>query len=304
MVEGGCGRDDVRRFHLIPWVDSCMPAIFFTEIHPNEHRSGSSMVDESAVITHSPVIIHSFSSRCELEMDSTDETKRLVPTGAVDMPAPTGSYPSLEPFEAEAATFAHSGTTVTWSDPFYENNKDVIAAFDMDYDYVRRMFSARRNAFLAGAAFCLLLSVVLYKTVFWFSVLLWITVVPLLGQAVDLNKSLHLMLRRHVAIARRGVYVDDADQPHSLRLARRQVIALDTINGCQVDEVGWFLPSYQVKVKHVPPNERALQSLILEGLVDAQAFAEILMESVRQHQEQQQSVSGEPDNIGAINSLQ
>jgi hypothetical protein len=112
------------------------------------------------------------------------------------------------------------------------------------------------------------------------------------------------MLRRHVAIARRGVYVDDADQPHSLRLARRQVIALDTINGCQVDEVGWFLPSYQVEVKHVPPNERALQSLILEGLVDAQAFADVLMESVRQHQEQQQSVSGEPDNIGAIDSLQ
>jgi hypothetical protein len=139
-------------------------------------------------IIHPPVS-HSISSRCELEMDSTDETKRLVPTGAVDVPAPTSSYPSLEPFEAEAATFAHSGTTVTWSDPFYENNKDVIAAFDMDYDYVRRMFSARRNAFLAGAAFCLLLiSVVLYKTVFWFSVLLWITVRTTFGGSCGLEQ--------------------------------------------------------------------------------------------------------------------
>jgi hypothetical protein len=245
---------------------------------------------------HSPVT-HLLSSRCEIEMDSTDETKLLVPTGAVDVSASTGSYPSLEPFEAEAATFVNNGTTVTWSDPFYENNKDVIAAFDMDYDNVRRIFSARRNSFLAGAACCLLLSFVMYKTVFWFSILLWITVVPLLGEAVDLNKSLHLMLRRHVAITRHGIYVDDADRPHSLRLARRQVIALDTVSRCQVDEVGWFLPSYQVEVKHVVP-------LILEGLVDAQAFADVLMESVRQHQEQQQSVGGAPDNVGATDNLQ
>jgi hypothetical protein len=239
-------------------------------------------------------------------MDSTDKTKRLVPTGAVDASASTGSYLSLEPFEPEAATFANNGTTVTWSDPFYENNKDVIAAFDMDYDYVRRVFSARRNAFVAGAACCLLLSFVLYKTgFFWgFCVLLCLPIPGLLGDAVKSNKSLHLMLRRHVAITRRGIYVDDADRPLSLRLARRQVIALDGIKSCRVDEVGWFLPSYQVVVKHVSPNERLLQSFIPEGLVDAQAFADVLMESVRQHQEQQQSVGGAPDNVGATDNLQ
>jgi hypothetical protein len=92
--------------------------------------------------------------------------------------------------------------------------------------------------------------------------------------------------------------------PHSLRLARRQVIALNTIHSCQVDEVGRFFPSYRVEAKMVILPRIFQQSLVLEDLVNPQAFADALVETVCQDQEQQQSVSGAPeDNIVATDNL-
>jgi hypothetical protein len=92
------------------------------------------------------------------------------------------------------------------------------------------------------------------------------------------NTFIFQMLRRHVAITHRGIYLDDVDKPKSARIVRRQIIELDSIVGCHVVIAGGCCPTYQavVKVKvdhglHAMEKDRTLP-----GLIEAQLFADTL----------------------------
>jgi hypothetical protein len=95
-------------------------------------------------------------------------------------------------------------------------------------------------------------------------------------QVMYYNTFIFQMLRRHVAITNRGIYLDDVDKPKSVRVVvRRQIIELDSIVGCHVVIAGGCCPTYQavvkVKVDHglyAMEKDRAIP-----GLIEAHADA-------------------------------
>jgi hypothetical protein len=200
-------------------------------------------------------------------------------------------------------SLAEIARDVEWSDRFYENRKEVLLAFDIDYDKLERELAAdwrttcTRVYYSIGIVglFC-----------FWFLVIafgLWFMAIPTTPFLYGLlaacsnsvvrymssfkTKEMILLMHRHIAITKDGVCVDDSDEPESLNLVRRQVIKFDSMAKCCVKDVGWFRPSYRVWIyqEETELANAACLAYSIRGLVNGQEFADIVQAMVDQKRE-------------------
>lgn len=188
---------------------------------------------------------------------------------------------------------------VEWIDRFYEERKEVLIAFDIDYEKLEHELVAEWRAKCAGVyrsigivgLFCFLWLVV-FEFGLWFMAL---CMTPFLCSLFAVScdtvlqyvssfktKEMILLMRRHIAITKEGVCLDDSDELGSLNLVRRQVIKFDSIAKCCVKDVGWFRPSYRVWIypEGTEPCNAACSAYSIRGLVNGQEFADIVQAMV------------------------
>jgi hypothetical protein len=88
---------------------------------------------------------------------------------------------------------------------------------------------------------------------------------------LDQKSRLHWRNITRIAIARRGIYVDEFDTPKRTALRRRIIHRFEDIKSCTVDQTEPFgLIIYRVTVKNFKGNA----VLKIDGLLDAKRFAE------------------------------
>jgi hypothetical protein len=180
---------------------------------------------------------------------------------------------------------------VEWRDPFYDNRHEILVAFDVDYEKLEKELVTERRAkctrlyhsiIATGLVFCF----------FWFLAVglsdlgLYITITGIcifsrfaLRYAASMKtKEMILLMRRHIAITKEGVCLDDSDEPGSLNLVRRQVIKFGSIVKCCVKDVGWFRPSYRVWIypEGTEDGNAACRAYSIRGLVNGQEFVDIV----------------------------
>jgi hypothetical protein len=202
------------------------------------------------------------------------EAPLLVPEfGVQDENSPTNDVSRVRRFRTKCthAVVPDIARNFTWNDPFYENDADVIAAFDLDY--LKLDFDAKARVAVVGffyfAFVVTCIFVISLELVFaWF--FLFPAGFYIASAAVAANKNVIRNQRLHVAIAPRGVYVDEAANPGSLRRVRREIIPFETITQCCVEDTGWFEPVYGVAIQY--KGERR----IIRGMEEAQTLVDIL----------------------------
>jgi hypothetical protein len=147
---------------------------------------------------------------------------------------------------------------ITWNDPLYTNNPDIIAAFDFNWNMLRELYDGRRLVAWFFLIASILLGLVLSFAVESGSVCWFFLWMPISGSIVVvglMRKEVYMVGRRHVAVARRGVYLDETDESGSSHLARRTVLKFDSIVSCSIHETGWTRPHYNVVILTPNPNK-------------------------------------------------
>jgi hypothetical protein len=147
---------------------------------------------------------------------------------------------------------------ITWNDSLYENNPDIIAAFDINLDKLREIYVGR-----GLLAWFLLIVLILFGLILSFAIkggwtcwlFLWMPVAVSVFAIGATMKEIHMLGSRHVAVAHRGVYLDETDEPGSSHLARRTVLKFDAIVSCSVSDTGWLRPHYNVVILYLNPNK-------------------------------------------------
>jgi hypothetical protein len=176
---------------------------------------------------------------------------------------------------------------VTWYDSFYENDADVIVAFDMNYEMLDRSF----NLYVLISIFF----IPLYGIGIIFLILLF-------GISLRNNESLYWrqyrLRRKHVAATRRGIYFDQVDEPGSGTIMVRAVIPYDLIDKMVVTvekdncHLNYTVTGYKKN------RQRAFKII---GLVGTQKFVDIVEAMIEHTRRRNESTNTEvPDSIETI----
>jgi TM2 domain-containing membrane protein YozV len=168
----------------------------------------------------------------------------------------------------------------------YKPLPDIIAAFDVNSKKLGEIYELRE----LFAWWCLLLLVGIFIPVLstsgsayiWF---LWVPVAGSIFVIVHARKEKYMVERRHVAVARRGVYVDETDEPGSSSLAKRTVLRFDSIVSCGVQDTVCAPDSYSVVImtrntdKPTTSDAKVVPEHIshnVTGLLNGQAFVDLV----------------------------
>jgi hypothetical protein len=153
-------------------------------------------------------------------------------------------------------------------DPYFDNDSTVIAAFSFDHEALDRILNHGMVSLLVLAA-VLLVSVSFPGILFSFLGLLYLA----LFMEVWKMRSLRYLCRRsHIAIATKGIYVDEVSEPNSQVLVRRRVFKYDDYKHCYV--VRSELNSCGGRVDQVMlTNQMDVPVVLVTGLLRSQLFA-------------------------------
>jgi hypothetical protein len=179
---------------------------------------------------------------------------------------------------------------ITWNDPFYRNNPDVIAAFDFHSNKLQQIYVGQGRFAFYFLIFILLLGLILSVRVedglvCW--LFLWMPVAGTIIAIAYTRKELFMLGRRHVAVTRCGVYLDEADEPGSSHLAKRTVLKFDAIVSCIVQDTGCARPQYSVVIS-TRTTTTARGTVVPDytysvvGLLNGQTFADLVSAMVEQ----------------------
>jgi hypothetical protein len=200
--------------------------------------------------------------------------------------------------------------TITWNDPLYENNPDIIAVFDINSKTLGDMYEWQ--GLLAGVCLLLLMFFIPLTSesdsVYWW--FLWVPVAGSIFVIVHANKEKYKVERLHVAVARHGVYLDETDEPGSSSLAKRTVLEFDSIVSCRIHDTDSCASTYYsvVIVTQSPEHKRTnhcrrqggSQTLShnVTGLLNGQVFVD-LVSAMMERAEQASSNTGpsSADNV-------
>jgi hypothetical protein len=137
-------------------------------------------------------------------------------------------------------------TTWTWRDTFYEDDADVIAVFDIDHERMKRGIVEMCIAQLVVGLLFFAMNLATFVTLGvhseqWRLISFTLGLLGFkltTGAILRARSELAMVERQHVAIANRGVYLDETDTPGSLLLGKRKVIDFDSILDCVIHEYG------------------------------------------------------------------
>jgi hypothetical protein len=181
--------------------------------------------------------------------------------------------------------------SISWNDPFYANDPDIIAAFHFNSNDLREIYVGREWFGWFMLIVWILVGIFLSFATkigwncWWF---FWLPVVMSIGSIADAKKEIFMLERRHVAVARSGVYLDETDEPGSASLARRTIIKFESIVSCRIKEAGCARPLYSVVIRtpyttttkpSTPASAKADPEYIahtVTGLSNGQAFVDLV----------------------------
>jgi hypothetical protein len=180
---------------------------------------------------------------------------------------------------------------VTWYDSFYENDADVIAAFDINHEMLDRNSMLYLYYLMAGI-FILLIPLGGIGLIF----LLFIAE-PIKAERIQNYRR----RRTHVAIARQGIYFDQVDEPGSRTIMSRTFASYDQIHKCMVEvEEGCCHFKYYVVVEAKNNYSSGFFSgktlFKVEGLVGTQKFVDIANAMIERSSCQRESTNSEVQN--------
>jgi hypothetical protein len=203
---------------------------------------------------------------------------------------------------------------VTWSDSFYQNDTDVIAAFDINHTMLDKKSMSRQSTCYFIIIIATLLIFLRWTStvsgtsiddpalfILQVSIGISLVLVPFLAFCIfDERRQNYRRRRTHVAIAQRGIYLDQVDEPGSRTLKSRTVASYDLIHECKVKiEEGCCKPKYEVVVYAVTNKSEPLFKV--DGLVATQKFVDIVHAMKERYQRRNHSTSSDiPDNITTI----
>jgi hypothetical protein len=156
---------------------------------------------------------------------STAETTTLIQTGRYK----SKCHPRYIPDIAK---------DVSWDDPFYENETDAIAAFDV---YWRQLPLCKHLFFrFVILVVTAVVMFVVFKCMFFrkddkFSFVFLVILVGTQGNSIYqeiLEKYVLQHKLRHIACALSGIYIDESENPHDYSPIRRTMIEYKDIEKC------------------------------------------------------------------------
>jgi hypothetical protein len=163
---------------------------------------------------------------------------------------------------------------VSWYDPFYENDPNVIAAFDIDQSKVKEYMEMSKLYYIwviiIGLAFCAFfgwLAAVLFGVHFLLS--------------INNTRLLHSHYRNmHIAISRDGIYVDECDDKNQT-LMLRTIIKFENIHDISIASYSFKNNSryYEVSIKNVEGKV----THVLYGFFAVQKFVDIVNAMIESH---------------------
>jgi hypothetical protein len=195
--------------------------------------------------------------------------------------------PETNDVEFNLPDAAHS---ISWNDPFYANDPDVIAAFHFNSNNLREIYVGRERFGWFMLIVWILVGVFLSFVTkigwncWWF---FWLPVSMSIASIEEAKKEIYMLGRRHVAVALSGVYLDETDEPGSAPLARQTIIKFESIVSCHIMEAGCARPLYSVVIRTpyttTKPSTTASAkadpeyiSHTVTGLSNGQAFVDLV----------------------------
>ena len=173
--------------------------------------------------------------------------------------------------------------SMSWNDPFYINDNEVIAVFDLNPNMrCGRLLSWPGLCFnLIGGIIVLpiLYTFSIFDPIsdplfmYWlFSVWLWMPVGYCL---LELERSRIRRGYKHVAIARRGIYIDETvgKPPNSIILMRRTVIKYEDMKECYITS---FLATYSYFDVVIICKKGLFRNRHIHGNFETQKFVDIV----------------------------
>jgi hypothetical protein len=157
---------------------------------------------------------------------------------------------------------------VTWNDPFYQNDKNVIAAFDIDQNQVEQYLENTKKYYY--------MILITFIGVMFYSVLIAIFICIFWLGHVNVRRSKCSRYRTvHIAITQNGIYVDECDRssyPYQ-KLMQRTIIKYETIHKCYIQTYSfWFHPYYEIIFEN---TKNEMMNTIL-GFFEVQKFVDIM----------------------------
>jgi len=170
-----------------------------------------------------------------------------------------------------------------WKDPFYDDDSDVIAIFLLDHEILDRksqLFYHYMSLFAitVTSAVCLLyFALPNYMLAFFVlylgAILLIVFPILILEERRERNRR----ERTHIALTKRGIYVDESDAPGSKVLRQRTIYGFNEIRSCSVERTEPFgLIIFQVIAK----NLKRKPILRIDGVLGAHKFVEMINNSL------------------------
>ena len=208
---------------------------------------------------------------------AVDPGKTNNTTVAVDSPrvVRAGTYHSTCPprFIPEAAR------NMSWNDPFYVDDNEVIAVFDLNANMsCGRLLSWPGFFYVVFGGyliFGLLSNFEIFDsliTVYWLVVILWIPV----GQCLlQMERNRILNGYKHVAIARQGIYLDESigEAPDNFIHVRRTMIKYEDIKVCYITSFLGTYSYYDVAFKY---KKGCFRHRRIHGNFETQKFVDIV----------------------------
>lgn len=163
---------------------------------------------------------------------------------------------------------------VTWYDPFYENDSNVIAAFDIDQSKVKEYIEMSKLYYI----WVVIMGLAFYAFFGWLATVVFGVQLLL---SINNTRLLHSHYRNiHIAISRDGIYVDECDDTNRT-LMLRTIIKYENIHDVSIASYSFMSNSryYEVSIK----NAEGKVTNVLYGFFPVQKFVDIVNAMMESH---------------------
>jgi hypothetical protein len=186
----------------------------------------------------------------------------------VDHDEPARCYRKVYQSICNPSSIPDVARDVTWYDPFYENDSNIIAAFDIDQKKIKE-YMEKSKLYYVGVIPLGMFTYFLFGN--WF-----IVIVLGIQYLVYINnyRQLHSHYRNtHIAISRDGIYLDECDNTNQT-LMLRTIIKYENIHNISIESYtfGNHFRYYVVSIK----NSKGQVTHVLSGFFAVQKFVDIV----------------------------
>lgn len=140
--------------------------------------------------------------------------------------------------------------TYTRNDPFYANDRTVIATFDVDYKKLDEAKEWLTILFLVPFVAIAVMFALLPDPTLGVVLTVVVLLVVILSR-IGYYRNLYVSSRRRIAVSRNGVYMDETEGIDRTHLICRHSVMFKAIRSCRMENAGCIQSSYHVVIKEI-----------------------------------------------------